>query len=212
MTKPVEAPRVALCVPAAGAGARMGGPKALQPLDGRSFVEHILATMRDAGVAPRYVVGRDAAPALRAACARGGARLLVNPDPDRGMLSSIHVCLDAIGREEAAERAPTGMATIDALFVAPVDCPRVRAATVATLVAAFARTGASIVVPRFGERRGHPTLFARALFAELRAAPLDVGARAVVRAHAPDRVEVSVDDPAVLDDFDRPAPDDRASR
>lgn len=193
----------------------MGAPKALVPIAGTTFVEMLLASMREAGVAPRYVVARasDDAPTLRAACARHEARLLVNPDPDRGMLSSIHVCLDEIARAEGAgardrarvERADAGArGSVDALFVAPVDCPRVRAATIARLVAAFAAARAPIVVPRFRDRRGHPALFARALFAELRAAPLEVGARAVVRAHAADRLEVAVDDPAVLEDFDGP--------
>ncbi len=181
----------------------MGSPKALHPIAGTTFLEMILASMRDAGVAPHFVVARaaDDGPPMRAACARHDARLLVNPDPDRGMLSSIHVCLDEIARAEAASSAAP---RLDALFVAPVDCPRVRAATIARLAESFAATRAPIVVPRFGDRRGHPTLFARALFAELRAAPLDVGARAVVRAHAADRLEVTVDDPAVLEDFDQP--------
>jgi CTP:molybdopterin cytidylyltransferase MocA len=181
----------------------MGAPKALLPLAGATFLETLLGSMRAAGAAPLFVVVRasDDGPPMRAACARHDARLLVNPDPDRGMISSIHVGLAEIARLEAAS---PGGPRLDALFVAPVDCPRVRAATIARLVEAFAATRAPIVVPRFGDRRGHPTLFARALFPELRAAPPDVGARAAGRAPAADRLEVPVDDPAVLEDFDRP--------
>ena len=43
------------------------------------------------------------------------------------------------------------------------------------------RTGAPVVIPRHGARRGHPALFARAVFTELHRAPSDTGARAVVR-------------------------------
>jgi CTP:molybdopterin cytidylyltransferase MocA len=188
---------VAGCVLAAGAGQRLGSAKASVAIDGRTFLDRLLESLATAGVAPRLVVGRaDEAATLRTACDRRDARLLLNPAPERGMLSSVHVCLHALTASAAA---------IDALVVAPVDCPLVRSETVAALVTAFAVTRASIVVPRHGDRRGHPTLFAASLFAELLQAPLDVGARPGVRAHAADRLELPVDDPAVLDDIDTPA-------
>jgi CTP:molybdopterin cytidylyltransferase MocA len=172
----------------------MGGPKALLQLDGRTYLERLLIAFRDAGIESRFVVGRD--PTLQSICAEHRATLLVNPEPERGMLSSLQVCLAAVG---AATPTP------DALFVAPVDCPRVAAATVRQLAAAFEVSGAPIVLPLHAGRRGHPVLFSAAVFDELRRAPLAVGARAVVRAHAQDLLAVPVDDPAVLDDFDTPA-------
>ena len=66
-----------------------------------------------------------------------------------------------------------------------------------------AMPGHPLVVPIYQGRRGHPALFSAALFPDLLRAPLDQGARAVVHA-TPDRVEVSCDDPAVLEDFDLP--------
>jgi CTP:molybdopterin cytidylyltransferase MocA len=163
---------VAACVLAAGAGRRMGAPKASLEYDGRTFVDRLLDSCRAAGMAPRFVVAAAADATVRAACERHNARLLLNPAPERGMLSSLHVCLHALA-------APA--ATPAALVVAPVDCPRVRPETIAALAAAFATTRAPIVVPRYRGRRGHPALFAAALFEELLRAPLDVGARAVVR-------------------------------
>ena len=196
-------PRVAACVLAAGEGRRMGSPKAFALLDGRTFVEHWLQSLRDAGIGgSTWVVAAPATESLRSICDAFRANLLVNTAPERGMLSSLHVCLHAI---RAAASPPP-----DALLVAPVDCPRVRAETIAALVRAFATSRAPIVVPRHAGRRGHPVLFASGLFDELLAAPLEVGARAVVRAHASDRLELDVDDPAVLDDLDTPAALDAA--
>jgi len=186
---------IAACVLAAGAGTRMGRPKASVVIDGRTFVAQLLDAFRGAGVAPRYVVAAEPTAELVAACAAADATLLVNPTPQAGMLSSLHVCLHAVRAQ-----APLP----DALFVAPVDCPRVAPATLVALAAAFATYGAPIVVPRWRGRRGHPTLFASALFHELLAAPLDVGARAVVHAHAADRFELDVDDAAVVEDLDTP--------
>lgn len=190
---------VGACVLAAGESRRMGTPKALLLAEGRTYLEHLLAAFRLAGIAPRYVVARAVAASLQDACDTHAARLLVNPDPDRGMLSSLHVCLRAV------QESAVGASRLDALFVAPVDCPRVLPATIARLAHEFEVSGAPIVVPRFAGKRGHPTLFSAALFEELLAAPLDLGARAVVWAHAADRLEVAVDDPAVLEDIDTPA-------
>lgn len=190
---------LAACVLAAGASRRMGTPKALLQVAGVTYVERLLGTYRSAGVAPCWVVGRAEDTTLEALCAAHGARLLVNPDPGRGMLSSLHVCLRRLAADAAA-----GAPRIDGLFVSPVDCPRVRPETLSALRQAFLASGAPIVVPRHGARRGHPTLFSAALFEELLRAPLELGARAVVWAHAADRIEVPVEDAAVLDDIDTP--------
>ena len=49
-----------------------------------------------------------------------------------------------------------------------------------------------------------PVLFARRLFGELRSAPLDAGAKTVVRAYASAIVNVEVDDRGCLVDVDTP--------
>jgi molybdenum cofactor cytidylyltransferase len=61
------------------------------------------------------------------------------------------------------------------------------------------------VRPAIGSRHGHPVLFDRSVFDELRRAPLTEGAKAVIRAF-PDRVvNVAVDDEGCLSDIDTPA-------
>lgn len=189
---------IAACVLAAGRSRRMGSPKAWLDAGGQPFVVRLLGSLRTAGVARCLVVAPVHDAAMQAVCDAHAAELLVNPDPERGMLSSIHIGLRALRTGGATAPA------VDALFVAPVDCPRVQPQTLALLIAQFAATHAPIVVPSHGGRRGHPVLFAARLFDELLQAPLDVGARAVVRAHTADRLEVPVDDAAVLDDVDTP--------
>jgi molybdenum cofactor cytidylyltransferase len=53
-----------------------------------------------------------------------------------------------------------------------------------------------------GGRHGHPVIFKRPVFQALRTADPEVGAKAILRAHAMDDVEV--DDPGVLRDVDTP--------
>jgi CTP:molybdopterin cytidylyltransferase MocA len=183
-------PRVGALILAAGEARRMGRPKAMVPLEGRTFLEILLDRFRSAGAAPLLVVLGDAAPEIRTSVRVGEARVVINPHPGRGQLSSILCGLDALDPGE-----------VEALFIAPVDTPRVRTGTLIKMMASL--TGRPLVVPTYRGRRGHPALFSSSLFNALREAPPAQGARAVVHATR-DRLELETDDPAVLEDFDTP--------
>lgn len=175
--------RVVGLVLAAGASSRAGFPKALARLDGETFVARIARTLAEGGCDDVViVVGEPHEAAIRAALP--GARFASNPDPSRGMRSSIGVGLDAVG-------------DADATLIALVDQPRVRADTVRALLAA---RGAPLVRPRVDGRRGHPFLVRRELFARLRDAPPELNARDVL-GDAP-AVDVDVDDAGVMDRLD----------
>lgn len=169
---------------AAGASTRMGSPKALLTTpEGATFVEAILATLRAAGVeSVRVVAAPGASPVADA---------VINPDPSRGMLSSVQCGLRALP------------ASCDAVLLWPVDHPLVTTGTVASMIDAFRAGDPPLVVPVHDRRRGHPVLFARRLVPELLAADPGIGARGVVHAH-PDRLELAVEDPGVVADVDTP--------
>ena len=89
---------------AAGAGSRFGGGKLLATIGGRPVLQHVLDALAEAGVGESVVVlGRDAE-RIEAAIDWGGARRVVNPDPERGLSSSLQVGFDAIGPD--AGRGP----------------------------------------------------------------------------------------------------------
>jgi molybdenum cofactor cytidylyltransferase len=184
---------------AAGESSRMGRPKALlRTPEGRPFVAAIVRAFAAAGVDDVVVVtGRDhdrIAEALEADGAPVRPRLARNDDPSRGQLSSLWTGMDA------AVTPGT-----EALMVTLVDVPMIRPSTIVHVVEAWRRTGAPIVRPAIGARHGHPVLFDRALFGQLRRAPLDAGAKTVVRAHQAEVVNVAVDDEGCLVDVDTPA-------
>jgi molybdenum cofactor cytidylyltransferase len=60
------------------------------------------------------------------------------------------------------------------------------------------------VRPAIGDRHGHPVIFDRAVLKALRTAPIDAGAKTVVRAHEHDLLNVPVDDEGCLVDVDTP--------
>ncbi len=189
---------LAAVILAAGASTRMGSPKALlETPERRPFAAAIVRAFAAAGVTDIVVVtGADHDRVLAAVLADAPPvtpRFARNPDPSRGQLSSLWVGMDAAVREAT-----------DALLVTLVDVPMVEPATIATVIEEWRRTRAPVVRPALGHRHGHPVIFDRAVFAELRAAPLAQGAKAVVRAHAREVVDVPVDDEGSLVDVDTP--------
>ena len=184
---------VAAAVLAAGRSSRMGRPKALLPLGDQTFLERVVATADGVGLSPVRVVVGAHREAIERALPWLHDRFLFNEHVDDGQLHSLRIVLRAL---------PT---RCTACVMMLVDHPLVRVRTVRALVEAFEREGAPMVVPRFGDRRGHPVLFARELFEPLCTGPLDGGARRIVRDRGVRPLEVAVDDPGVLSDIDTPA-------
>jgi CTP:molybdopterin cytidylyltransferase MocA len=178
---------------AAGAGRRLGGvAKALLSYRGRSYLAAIAAATRAVGLVDAVVVVGPPFGAEVAAHARQlGLRVRVNPDPARGMASSVALGFAAIANGPAA-----------AAWLWPVDHPAVAEATLRALLAALGDH--EVAQPRYRELGGHPPLIARALWPRLAAcggAP--GGARDVI--HAASQIAVEVDDPGVVRDIDTPA-------
>lgn len=182
----------------AGRSRRMGQPKALLPNgSGTTLLEHAVRVLRDGGCDEVLVVAGGPAQqgwsAIRSAAHGAGARVCVNPDPQSEQLESLRVALRGLD------------ARADAVVVTPVDLPRLEARVVGALIAAWLAGAAPVVLPTHGGQRGHPVLFARAVFAELLRERLPEGARSVIRAHEAALCEVPVATPGIRQDVDTPA-------
>jgi len=186
---------VAGLILAAGRSTRMGRPKALltQVFTRRTFVAHLISASHEARLTTVFVIGQAANVELAAEVDRVGATLLVNDTPERGQLSSILVGLDAAERLDAS-----------AILVMPVDVPLVSSTVIAQIVAAANRSDARIVRATHAGRHGHPVLFKRSVFDEVRSADPSIGARAVVRVDPARVLDVEVNDPGVTLDIDTP--------
>ena len=75
----------------------------------------------------------------------------------------------------------------------------------AALLAAWRETRAPIVRPAVGNKHGHPVIYDRATFGDLRAAPLPLGAKTVIAAWQSKVLNLPTDDNGVLRDVDTPA-------
>src|SRR5216683_776604 len=188
---------------AAGRSARMGSPKALLDFRGLPFAVRILEALEALEVETRVIVLGPDAPRIQPAIAGHDCIIVENPEPETGPIASLRGALRALQPLQPG-----------AVLVWPVDLPHVRVTTVERLLETHRRSGASAVVPTFGERRGHPVIWGSALFGELlesRDATRE-GARAVLHKHEKDIVAVPVDDPAVIDELNTPEDYERLVR
>ena len=205
---------------AAGQGSRLGTPKALVDMGGRSLARRGIAMLRAGGAAPVIVVtgaggegelgpgavggtaaatGRTSTTARPAGDASGprpaeadSVILVHNPDWATGMGSSLAAGLAAVP------------AACDAAVIALADQPLVGAESVRRLIAAAA-AGAQVAVACYEGRPRNPVLIGRAHFAEVAAlAAGDVGARPFLRAHSDLVTAVECGDTGRPDDVDTP--------
>jgi CTP:molybdopterin cytidylyltransferase MocA len=163
---------------AAGHGRRVGAPKALLRIDGRSFHERLLHVFRDAGLEVVVVVNAEVERSLPDR--EPGEYRVLNPDPDQpaGMFGSIR-----LGVEAAVALGAEGA------LLLPVDQPLVTAGDLQT-VAERLRRGASIVVATHEGRRGHPIAIRREVMEEIMEAPAVSTLRDIVRRDPSRVVEV----------------------
>jgi molybdenum cofactor cytidylyltransferase len=178
---------LAAVILSAGASSRMGRPKALLRYREGTFLEHLIEVTRDPRVAVTRVVLGAGADAIRTAAKLDPSIVALNPDWEKGQLSSIRAGLRSLAEID-----------IDGIVLCPVDHPLVSARLVRELVARFYESKKAIVLPTFDGRRGHPAIFSKALFGELLAAPEDKGARAVVWAHSGEVLEVPTEEEGIL--------------
>ena len=185
---------------AGGRSSRMGHPKALLPVDGETFASRLVRILRAGGVDEVVIVVAADGPvdAIHASLAptQPEPRIVLNQDPSRGQLSSLLTGLHAIDRPG-----------VDAVLMTLVDVPLVGVSTVRALLDAYARSRAPIVRPSrpVDSAHGHPVIFDRSMFDDLRGADPDTGAKPVVRARAAEIEDVMVEDPGAFVDIDTPA-------
>ncbi len=191
--------RVATVLMAAGAGKRLGGPKALLEWPSGRTVKPLAIAHADERLA-----------------AESGRVLVVTRKPIvASLLGHVRPGLDLLASDAADELGPAGSLAfavarlgddaIDVVIASPVDTPPAKAETVAALLDALAKDPELLAArPLFHGRTGHPVVL-RAAALERYRAPDPPPLRDVLHAMGDACGAVEVADPTVLLDLDTPA-------
>ncbi len=171
----------------------MEQPKALLPWQGGTLLEFQEEQLLAGGVERVILVLGHKAESIRSvASSLPRTTIVVNPAYAMGKTSSVRAGMDAIPADG------------DAVLVVSVDQPR-PAALIRKLCIAHEEARTLITVPAFGGRHGHPTIFARPLFPDMRAITEEEhGLRAVRRRHRAETHVLETPTPVPLIDINTP--------
>jgi nicotine blue oxidoreductase len=170
---------------AAGAGSRLGRPKALVELGGQRLVDRGVHTLADGGCVPVLVVLGAAETELP-----DRASTVKNPDWATGMGSSVRAGIDALPPD------------VDAVIIALADQPLVTPDAVRRLLEAREQ-GARAAVATYKGNQRNPVMLGREYWSTVYGMAVnDVGARAFLRAYSHVVTPVACDDIADPEDID----------
>ncbi len=177
---------------AAGQSKRMGQPKLSLPWGETTVLGQVIATFNAAGVEDVLVITGGAREWVEALIG-DSARVLFNPEFAKGgMLSSVQAGLAELGPGT------------EAALIALGDQPQVRERSVRLVVEAHLESGASIVVPSFQMRRGHPWLVARPHWDEILRMRSPESLRDFLNRHTDEVHYAAVNNDSILQDLDTP--------
>jgi molybdenum cofactor cytidylyltransferase len=185
---------IAAIVLAAGRSTRMGAAnKLLADVGGKPMVRHVVEAALASQAMPVLVVTGHQADEVSAALAGLDVAFVANPDYAMGLSTSLKAGIRAVSKG------------VDGALVLLGDMPRIEAAHLDAMIAAFAsEAGSAIVVPVHRGQRGNPVLWPAALFGDILALQGDVGARRLMARHASQVREIDLGTDAVLMDVDTP--------
>ena len=181
---------VAAVVLAAGMSRRMGTPKQLLRMGEETILQRTLKNVRGSTVSKIILVLGYAAEAVQKTTATQGLKVVINPDYQQGMGTSLRSGLAAVG------------ADAQAAIIVLADQPWVTEETLNALIACHQFRKPQIIVPTYRGFRGNPVLLDRSVFAEVQALNGDVGCRAIFGDHTAGILKLPVEDPGILVDID----------
>lgn len=184
---------------AAGPSTRMGRPKLLLMYQGVPLLRRAVDAAVGAGCIDVIVVLGANADQYRSILNGTPARVVLNQHYAEGMAGSIQLGVEALGDE------------VDAAVIMLADQPFIDAEIIRRLIETYRTSGKRIVACQYGQVRGAPVLFDRALFLELLLITGDQGARTVMESYSGHvaTVDIPVD---AAGDIDAPEDLDRLNR
>lgn len=183
----VEVKMINAIIMASGYGRRMGKDKLLLPFRGKLLVEHIMEKVMECDFYNRIIVARDKR--ILSLGAKKGIKAIENNSAHNGQSQSIK-----LGIKNTLKG--------NGYMFFTGDQPLIQIGTIRLLMDAFNKNSNSIIVPRFGDKRGNPVIFPVRFVEELMLIEGDKGGKAVINNHIKDIIFVDIENEYELMDID----------
>ena len=193
-------------IPAGGRSQRMGRPKLSLPLHGRTVLEYVVTALRKGGVERVLVVVAPHVAELGPLAEAAGAHVCLLPAETPDMRATVEMGLTFIEQFWRPEPA-------EPWLLVPADHPTLDPQLVRRLLREYEQRGsASILVPVYEGKRGHPAVLAWQHVKDIRRHPAGEGLNTYLRQQVAVTREIAVVSPDILRNLDTPEDYERLVR
>ena len=175
---------------AAGSSIRMGSQKLLLPYHDSSMIETVIDNVLGSRIDKVMVVLGSDSDDITRTIGQKPVEICINPQPEKGMLSSVLCGFKAIPEEATAALVYLG------------DQPNIPPVITNKILEAYNEDLHGIVIPVYNHRRGHPLLVDLKYRRDIYKLDLEQGLRSLMHLFPEDVLEVEVDEPGILVDID----------
>ena len=185
---------ISAIVLAAGESKRMGRPKQMLAWQGETLLRHVLENLINSNADEIILVLGHEAEAISKSLTEFQIKIVINPDYNQGMASSLRQGLLAMDPRS------------EAFLVLLADQPGIGPEIINRVIRDFQRADPrrGIVRPVYRGLRGHPVLIGVRYLQEALQLQGDMGARQILMNHPEDIIEIEVTQDVVLKDIDTP--------
>ena len=175
---------------AAGESKRMGFPKMLLPINGISMLETVIVNIEKSNIDQTLVVLGANREAIFELITNSDVKHCYNERYKEGMLSSVKCGFSNLPSD------------FEAVLVFQGDQPLITHKVINIIIDRYRLNCKRIVIPVYKKRRGHPILIDSYYRHEIDKLEVSEGLRSLAYKFPEDVLEVEIDDPGILRDFD----------
>lgn len=181
---------ISAIVLAAGESTRMGFPKLLLQIEGKSLLQHVIDNALQSKAGEVIVVLGAEATKLRRELEQRQVQIIENASYKEGLSTSLKVGLQAVSPQTQAVLVLLG------------DQPLVSHDIIDALIDKYEESGSIMVAPVYSGRRGNPVLFDSSLIPELTRVTGDKGGREIISKHLDQLATIDFESTIIGSDID----------
>jgi molybdenum cofactor cytidylyltransferase len=182
--------RIWAIILAAGESKRMKVPKMLLHFNGKTMIEMVIENVIRSEVFRTLVVLGSHRYEILGSIGHLPVDHCYNEDYRKGMLSSVQCGFKSLP------------SNFDAVLIFPGDQPFIEPAVTNLIIKAYRESRKGIIIPLYGNKRGHPVLIDHRYMDDLFTLKENEGLRSLSILHQNDVFEVKTNSPGILKDFD----------
>ena len=177
---------------AAGESIRMGRSKQLLPFANKTILETVIDHINQSTVDETLIVLGSNREKIEEVIKNLPVKSVYNPRFKEGMLTSVQKGFVSLPEE------------VEAVLVFLGDQPMIPSSVIDQIVSAYHSSEKGIILPVYGQKRGHPVLIDNKYRQELANLNPEIGLRELIHDHPEDILEVNLDSSSILEDIDTP--------